>query len=145
MTDDVPQTAQPSRRLRSAPNLVVIAFWLYVVAAALSLVIVIVSLLTPGLAEDPEVANQVGGASLLIAFALVSGILYTAGYLVVAVYLTRGANWARYVLLGVTLLSMIGAFSSHGLGAARVAAGAVATTLVFVPPANRYFSRRPLH
>lgn len=145
MTDDVPQPAKSNRGLKSAPSLVVIAFWLYVVAALLSLVIVAMSMLTPGLADDPEVANQVGGAGLLIAFAVISGILYTAGYLVVAVFLTRGANWARYILLGVTLLSMVGAFSSYGLGAARVAAGVIATILVFLPPANQYFSQRPRH
>src|SRR4051794_27875613 len=145
MTHDVPQPAKPSRGLRSAPMPVVVAFWLYIVAAVLSLVTVAVSLLSPGLAEDPEVVSQVGGAGILIAFAVVSGIVYAAGYVVVAVYLIRGANWARYVLLGVTLLSIIGALSNYGLGAARVAVGVIATILVFLPPANRYFSQRPRH
>ncbi len=52
----------------------------------------------------------------------------------------RGANWARIVLLIVTVLSLFGVLSGYGLGAVRVVLGVIATVLIFMKPANEYFA-----
>jgi hypothetical protein len=134
------------------PQQVNIAFWLYIVGAALSLLSLIVSLVTIGASRDAiqrqiesqgqQVPNGAVDAAvgIGITFAIVFGILYIAAYVLFAVFMRRGANWARIVLLVVTVLSLFGILDGFGLGAARVVVGVIATVLIFLKPANEYFA-----
>jgi len=129
-----------------------IAFWLYIVGAALSLIALIVSLATVGSLKDDvqkQLANQgqqISDATLnatvgvSVTLAVVFGILYIAAYVLFAFFMRRGANWARIVLLIVTVLSLFGILGGYGLGAARVVVGVIATVLIFLKPANEYFA-----
>jgi hypothetical protein len=133
------------------PPQVNIGFWLYIAAAALSLVTLIVSVATIGAAKT-EIRNQlaarnehVSAASLnsliglSVGAAVVGGILFLAAYVLFAFFMRRGANWARIVLLIVTVLSIFSVTSEYGLGAVRLVLGAIATVLIFLRPANEYF------
>lgn len=134
------------------PQQVNIAFWLYIVGAALSLISLIVSLVTIGSLKDDvqkqlaSQGQQISDATLnatvgvSITFAVVFGILYIAAYVLFAFFMRRGANWARIVLLIVTVLSLFGILGGFGLGAARVVVGVIATVLIFLKPANEYFA-----
>jgi hypothetical protein len=51
----------------------------------------------------------------------------------------RGANWARIVLLIVTVLSLFQVLGAYGVGGARVVVGVIATILIFLKPASEYF------
>jgi len=133
------------------PQQVNIAFWLYIVGAALSLISLIVSLATVGSLKD-EVQRQLAAqgqqisdsalnatVTASVTFAIVFGILYIAAYVLFAYFMRRGANWARIVLLVVTVLSLFGILGGFGIGAARVVVGVIATILIFLKPANDYF------
>lgn len=133
------------------PQQVNIAFWLYIVGAALSLISLIVSLVTIGSLKDTlqrQLAAQgqqisdsalSGAVAVSVTIAIVFGILYIAAYVLFAVFMRRGANWARIVLLVVTVLSLFGILEGFGLGAARLVVGVIATILIFLKPANEYF------
>ena len=123
------------------------AFWLYIAGAALSLVALIISLATVGSLKSTLMQQQSGlsdsaanaAIGISVTLAVVFGILYIAAYVLFAVFMRRGANWARIVLLIVTVLSLFGVLGGYGVGAARVIVGVIATILIFLKPANEYF------
>jgi hypothetical protein len=128
-----------------------IAFWLYIAGAALSLIALVVSLATVGSLKDDlqrqlaTQGQQISGSALdsivavSVTGAVIFGILYIVAYVLFAYFMRRGANWARIVLLVVTVLSLFGILGGFGLGAARVVVGVIATILIFLKPANDYF------
>lgn len=159
MSDSTPPASYPASSSPAGsgapvapPQQVNIAFWLYIVGAALSLIALIVSLATVGSLKDDvqkQLANQgqqISDATLnatvgvSVTLAVVFGILYIAAYVLFAFFMRRGANWARIVLLIVTVLSLFGILGGYGLGAARVVVGVIATVLIFLKPANEYFA-----
>jgi hypothetical protein len=133
------------------PTQVNVAFWLYIVAAVISLASVVIVFATIGLlraAARSQLASR--GASLTssqldaavtagIIVSVVVAVVFLAAYILFAVFLRRGANWARIVLLVLTVLSLLSVTSDYGIGALRVAVGIVATILVFLKPASDYF------
>lgn len=133
------------------PQQVNIAFWLYIAGAALSLIALVVSLATVGSLKDDlqrqlaTQGQQISGSALdsivavSVTGAVIFGILYIVAYVLFAYFMRRGANWARIVLLVVTVLSLFGILGGFGLGAARVVVGVIATILIFLKPANDYF------
>ena len=142
------------------PTPVNAAFWLYIASAAISLIALIVSVATIGPLTDDlrrqlasqgqQVSDSAVSAAIgaSIAISVVIGVLYIAAYVIFAVFMRRGANWARIVLLIVTALSLFGIVGGYGLGAVRVVLGVIATVLIFLKPANDYFAaakarRRP--
>jgi hypothetical protein len=135
-----------------APRQVVTAFWLYVAAAALSLVSLFVSLATFGGTRDAvakqladqgvEVSDSAINALLgvTIAISIFFAIIWTAAFLLFAYFMRRGANWARIVLTVLAVLSLVNVVSGFGLGALQVVASVVATILIWLRPANEYFA-----
>ena len=133
------------------PQQVNIAFWLYIAGAALSLIALVVSLATVGSLKDDlqrqlaTQGQQISGSALdsivavSVTGAVIFGILYIVAYVLFAYFMRRGANWARIVLLVVTVLSLFGILGGFGIGAARVVVGVIATILIFLKPANDYF------
>lgn len=135
----------------AAPKQVVIGFWLYLAAAAISLISLIVSLATVG-ATKSAIQNQLAAQGQKVTqaqidaavtggviIAVVIGIIFIAAYVLFAVLMRRGANWARIVLLVLTVLSLFDILSGFGLGALRTVLGVIATILVFLPAASEYF------
>jgi hypothetical protein len=138
--------------LRGAPpKRVNIAFWLYIAAAALSLISLIISLTTvdasrsaleqqlerQGTTVDQATLDAAIGAT--ITASVVFGLLYLAAYVLFAFFMRRGANWARIVLLVITALSLLDVLSGFGVGAVRVLLGVIATVLIFTGDAGPYF------
>lgn len=130
----------------AVPAQVNAAFWLYIAGAALSLVALIIALATIGpvtaqLQRNGTLSGSAASAAVgvSVTISVVFGILYIAAYVLFAVFMRRGANWARIVLLVVTVLSLFGVLGGYGVGAARVVVGVIATILIFIKPASEYF------
>jgi ABC-type Fe3+ transport system permease subunit len=144
-------TAAGGARSGLVPPQVNAAFWLYIVGAALSLVALIISIATIGSLKDTlqqqssangqQLSDSAASAAIgvSVTIAVIFGILYIAAYVLFAFFMRRGANWARIVLLIVTVLSLFGVLGGYGVGAARVIVGVIATILLFTKPANEYF------
>lgn len=128
----------------AAPKQVNTAFWLYIASAALSLVLLIIALASVGTVTaqvQQSTGGKLSGAAVgaSITVSVIFGILYIAAYVLFAVFMRRGANWARIVLLVVTALSLVGIVSGYGIGAVRAVLGVIATVLIFIKPASEYF------
>ncbi|MDR6612003.1 hypothetical protein [Leifsonia sp. 1010] len=133
------------------PQQVNTAFWLYIAGAALSLISLIVSLATIGslkeaiqrqlVAQGQQVPDGAvdAGVAVSVTLTVIIGILFIAAYVLFAYFMRRGANWARIVLLVVTVLSLFDILGGFGTGAARFVVGVIATILIFLKPANDYF------
>lgn len=134
-----------------APKQVNIAFWLYLVGALLSLVSLVVAAATTAAAKT-TIQNQLTAqgqhlsdstVNALVAFsvgiAVVFGVVFIVAYVLFAFFMRRGANWARILLLILTVLSLFQILSGSGIGAGRFVVGAIATILIFLRPANEYF------
>ena len=136
----------------AAPSRVNTAFWLYIAAAVISLIALIVSLSSVDALRtslQTQLENQgtsVDGGTLnaavtaAVTASVIFGLLYLAAYVLFAFLMRRGANWARIVLAVITALSLLDILSGYGLGAVRVILGIIATVLVFTAPANAYFA-----
>lgn len=128
----------------AAPKQVNTAFWLYIASAAVSLVLLIIAVSTAGTVAaqvQQSTGGKLSGAAVgaSITISVIFGILYIAAYVVFAVFMRRGANWARIVLLVVTALSLFGILGGYGVGAVRAVLGVIATILIFIKPASEYF------
>lgn len=133
------------------PQTVTIGFWLYIVAAVLSLIGLIITLTTAGdskvairrslAAHGQTVSETTLNAALAVGIAVgvIVGLIFLAAYVLFAILMRRGANWARIILFVLTVLSLTGILGSYGIGAARVVVAIIATVLVFLGPSNQYF------
>ena len=134
-----------------APRQVTTAFYLFIAAAALSLIALIVSVATIGGTRD-AIRRQLATSgqritesqldsvlTVSVTLAVVFGVLFIAAYVLFAVFMRRGANWARIVLLVLTVLSLGQIASGFGMGAAQVLVSVIASVLMFLAPANQYF------
>jgi hypothetical protein len=61
-------------------------------------------------------------------------------FVLFAIFMRRGANWARIVLTVVTALSLLNLLASFGIGALQVIVAVVATVLIWLKPASAYFA-----
>lgn len=155
MSDRMPQADVPGASAQStpaggnaviAPKQVNTAFWLYIASAAVSLVLLIIALATVGsMTTQLQQSGQLSGSAasaavgISVTFSVIFGILFIAAYVLFAVFMRRGANWARIVLLIVTVLSVFGILGGYGVGALRAILGIIATVLIFIKPASEYF------
>jgi hypothetical protein len=80
------------------------------------------------------ILNATFGAS--IAFALVGTTLYV----LFAIFIRRGAGWARWVMLAFAAVTMFGIIGQYGIGAALFLCLALGTVLVFLPQSREYFA-----
>jgi hypothetical protein len=142
-----PQMAAPT-----APRPVTVGFWLYLAAAALSVVSLIIGLSAIGGSRDTlrqQLSNQgqqvsedtlnafiAAGIAVSIIFAVVWVVLFV----LFAFFMKKGANWARIVLTIITVLSLLNIASGYGVGAVQVLAAVIATVLIWLRPASSYFN-----
>jgi hypothetical protein len=159
MTDQTPvyPEAKPYARDGAAvgsavePKQVTASFWLYIAAAALSAVSLIVTVVTYD--QTKQVAIDRAGSSVdslpagsldpiltgTLIVSMVFGVLFLAANVVFAVLMKRGHGWARWVLGAITVFSLFSILSAYGLGAGRFVLGAIATVLVFLSVSSQYF------
>ncbi len=136
------------------PSTVTAAFWLWIGAAVLSLIGIIITVASfdavkrealevfeaqPDSDALPDgsvdaVLTATFGAS--IAFAVIGLALYVAFALLVR----RGMGWARWVMLAFAALSIFGIIGQYGVGAAQFICLALGTVLVFLPRSREFFA-----
>jgi hypothetical protein len=135
------------------PKPVDTAFWLYLAAAALGIVGLLVSIASYGAVRDDALRqlSEQGQGGVLSAEAIdavvtatfvvdsVFAVIFTAGYVILANLMRRGMNWARIVLTVLAGLAVFGILADSGIGALEFVCLAAATVLVFLPASNAYF------
>ena len=134
------------------PRSVSVAFWLYLLAGALEIVVVIIGiaaslgarqrvhaeLIKTGAATGRhiDVSTVIG---IGIGVSVVFGVIALAAFLVFAILMRRGYGWARIVLLIITVLALIGVTGADGIGALKAIVAIAATVLVFLPASSAWF------
>ena len=141
MTTSSPTTTTTTGR----PGTVDGAFWLYLVAPIVGLVLGLVNLGTSVSAASATAANAGVGHGAVVAavvIGLVIDVVYLVAFIVIDVFFRRGVRWARIGLVVLTVLALLG-FSegSFVLGALRFVLAAAGTVLLFTPPARAVFAR----
>jgi hypothetical protein len=119
------------------------AFWLFVGAAAMCVLVVVVGLTsigaTIGVAQQKDTAP--GSAGVYVAIGIAVVLLFELGeallFVVFARFARSGVRWARIGLVVLTVLALIG-FSegSFVLGVLRFVLAAAGTLLLFSRPAR---------
>jgi len=150
------------RPTAAAPTTVNSAFYIYLVLAALAVLNVILvvtsgeldkALDAPGV-QDSGLSVQ----SLVTAVrvtAIVTGVIVVALYVLFAVKMRAGRNWARIVLTVLTVLSLLSRFtvsasvtingqeyaatSGNVVGWISAIGGLIAVVLMYLPDSNKYF------
>ncbi|MFP5312276.1 MAG: hypothetical protein ACLGH7_07700 [Actinomycetes bacterium] len=135
------------------PQMVNISFWLLIASA----VIFVISTLTtftqldnPQLRQQFEQQMQAGGAdvsyddikSVIVGTLVVSAIIGTALYLLVAFFIRKGKNWARILGTVFAALSVFGLFGIPSIGTLGTLLGIAAIVLLYLPAAAPYFRRQ---
>src|SRR3954447_22920603 len=144
----------------AVPSTVNAAFGLYLAGAAVGLVSVVVGaalgirriqsgdipgqVIPPGTDVSPSVITT--AIAVGIALGIAVGVLSIAAYVVFAVLMRRGANWARIVLTvlsGIALVSgLVGLLALNLLNLLVSALVAAAAVLLYAPASNAYFAAR---
>ncbi|WP_026532934.1 hypothetical protein [Arthrobacter sp. H41] len=133
------------------PQKVNTAYWLIIAAGVVNLfAAVFMSLnplgaITPGQIADLE-ASGMDPASLtglISTIVIVVAIISLALYVLIAVMIRRGKNWARITGTVFAALSIFG-IASGFLAAISVLLGVAGIVLCYLKPSNEYFAKRPL-
>jgi hypothetical protein len=130
--------SQPlSAAARTAPTVITASFWLWIASTVVSLIAF--ALLLPGLFGGAPVAGGIAAGSVA------GAIIGSALRVFLAIYLLRGANWARIVLTvigAVVLLTGIPSLLTGDLlGLLVVLVVVVAAVLMWLPAARPHFRR----
>ncbi|MGJ4845368.1 hypothetical protein [Leifsonia sp. Le1] len=142
------------------PSQITIAFWLYIAAAVLSVISGIVTAISVSANRDTILQqitdslakSQTNGAKLDpntltdaaitfgIVWAVVTLIFWALVFVLFAVFMRRGRNWARIVLTVLTVISLLNLGGLYFIGGVQVIAAIVATILIWLKPASQYFA-----
>jgi hypothetical protein len=144
----------------AVPSSVNAAFWLYLAGALVGVVSTAVAavlafhrlqqgVLPGALGQGASASPEVAIATLAVALTLgivVVGLISVAAYVVFAVLMRRGANWARIVLTvlsGIALVSgIVGLLSLNLLNLVVTVLVVIAAVLLYAPASNAYFAPR---
>jgi hypothetical protein len=137
----------------SRPRQVQIAFWLFIAAAAVGLIGLIVSVATfPSIRDtalkqidaqgtsdvlDPSTVDAIVTTSFVVG--IVFAVLWIALYVLFAIFVRKGHGWARWVFVALSVLSLFGILGQYGLGALQAACLVAGTLLTLIPVASRQF------
>lgn len=147
------------------PGTVTLAFWLWILAAAISVVSVVL-VFTSGVWDDAIAAAGIGdtingvAASTVVNTAktifIVVGLVFLALYVFFAVKMYQGRNWSRIVLTVLAALTILSVFSasaqvtvngavydvgsSTALRWVQCAIAVIALILMYLTPSNAYFA-----
>jgi hypothetical protein len=153
----------PAASADAAPGSVVWSYRLYLAAAVLSLVGIVLTLVllpatidaavqqTTGALQGQDTqgldlegiarGSAIGGAVLGVVIAVAFSVLT----IVFARRMRQGRNWARIVLAVFAGLQIFGVLSLFGVGALQFVLAAVAAVLSLLPASNAWFrARRPV-
>lgn len=133
MTDPTTRTTTTTTGAR--PGTVETAFWLYLAAPVVGLVL---SLLSIGRVTSSAAASNLPQGAVMagVAIGIVINVIYLVAVIVIDTFFRRGANWARIVL---TVLAALSVFGILGLGAITFVIGLVAIILSWLPASNAWF------
>jgi hypothetical protein len=133
VTDPLSPTTTTSTGGR--PGAVDVAFWLYLAAPVIDLVLSLLSI--GGVNASAAAAKLPQGAVIAgVVIGIVVNVLYLVAVVVIDTYFRRGANWARIVL---TVLAALSVFGVLGLGAIPFVISVVAIILSWLPASNAWF------
>lgn len=130
---------------RAVPSTVRASFWLWIVSVVVSAIAVIV-----GIAGGQYAVVDVGGdeavARAVAPIGAVIGLVIGGGLRVLfAIFMLRGRNWARIVLLILAILTAIGSISAIVSGSfldvVAIVVTIIAAVLMYVSGSNGYFRR----
>lgn len=135
------------------PQLVNISFWLLIASGAIFVISLLMGL---GDLDNPvfrqEFERQVQGSGAEVSYndikgiiagtIVVFGIIGAALYLLVAVFVRKGKNWARILGTVFAALSVFGLFGPPTIATLGTALGIAAIVMLYLPAAAPYF-RRP--
>ena len=124
------------------PTVVTVAFWLWIVSVVVALVAFALSVST--LVSSSSTLQGPAGAGF-IAGSFAAPFIGAALRIVFAIFLLRGANWARIVLtvLGalIVLSSLFSLFTGNLIVLVELVAVVVAVVLSWLPSAKPFFGR----
>ncbi|MBG6183941.1 hypothetical protein IWX65_001909 [Arthrobacter sp. CAN_A214] len=145
------QTGMPVQAKGPAPQKVNTAYWLIIAAGVVNLFAsVFMSLnplgaITPDQLADLEASglDPASLTSLISTIVIVVALISLALYVLIAVMIRRGKNWARITGTVFAALSIFG-IASGFLAAISVLLGIAGIVLCYLKPSNEYFAKRPL-
>ncbi|UIN30776.1 hypothetical protein [Microbacterium binotii] len=129
------------------PATVTASFWLWIASVVLSAISILTSLANGTYAfidigGNQQVAAAVGPAAAIIGLAVGATLR-----ILFAVYMLRGRNWARIVLLILAIIAVLAglpAFATGNIVDILIVVVAIgAAVLMYLPASNPYFRRRP--
>ncbi|MDR6200047.1 hypothetical protein QE374_001956 [Microbacterium sp. SORGH_AS428] len=128
------------------PTAVTASFWLWIASVALSAISILTSLANGSYAVvdvggNAQVADAVGPAAAIIGLAGGAALR-----ILFAVYMLRGRNWARIVLLILAIIAVLAGLPAFAAGnivdILIVVVALAAAVLMYLPTSNPYFRRR---
>lgn len=128
------------------PTTVTASFWLWMATVVLSAISIITSLVNGSydftdVGNNPQVAAAVGPAAAIIGLAVGAALR-----ILFAVYMLRGRNWARIVLLILAIIAVLAGLPAFAAGnvvdIVVVVVILAAAVLMYLPASNPYFRRR---
>lgn len=128
------------------PATVTASFWLWIATVVLSAISILTSLADgryafAGVGGNAQVAAAVGPAAAIIGLAVGAALR-----ILFAVYMLRGRNWARIVLLIVAIIAVLAGLPAFATGNVVdiliVVVALAAAVLMYLPASNPYFRRR---
>lgn len=132
---DFSNIAQRVTNTQGVPQQLVISYWLWVAAAALGVVLSLVSIFT--------LTGALGGAMAGTGiFTLIFSLIFAAFYIFIAIRLKEGARWARLVLSILGGLAALGFLAQLAMGDLSFIGSAVATAaaiLMWLPQSRDHF------
>lgn len=151
--------AAPVAAPSAPPSTVNNAFWLYIVAAVLSVVSGIIAAIAVGGSRAAIIdqlhnqnvttnglsVEQVADAAIAFAvtWSIITLVFWTLVFVLFAVFMRRGAGWARIVLTILTVLSLLNilsVLSTFGVSALQTVAAVIALILMWLRPSSEYFA-----
>ncbi|QJA00878.1 hypothetical protein HF024_18865 [Leifsonia sp. PS1209] len=94
---------------------------------------------TTGTKLDPNTLTD-AAITFGIVWAVVTLIFWALVFVLFAVFMRRGRNWARIVLTVLTVISLLNLGGLYFIGGVQVIAAIVATILIWLKPASQYFA-----
>lgn len=133
--------SRPLASSRTVPTVITASFWLWIASTVVSLIAFAIT--APGLFSGPTADSPY--AAGVIAGSIAGALLGAALRVFFAVFLLRGANWARIVLTIVGAIVLLGLLPSIVLGdllSLLIALIAVAAgVLMWLPAARPHFRK----
>ncbi|NJC23393.1 putative membrane protein [Arthrobacter pigmenti] len=123
--------SMPQAQRPPMPKEVNWAFWLIIAAGVVSLISAFIPI------DSSQVPSEL--QSTIAGFAIGGGIVALAIYVLLAVFIRKGHNWARITATVLAALSLVGLFTGSILGIVSILLGVVGVVLCYLKQSNPYF------